>query len=187
MSYFTDISSTPEFKAYKGTKEKFGGFDRMWNMPKKEVEKKPQDLSITIIDTEYMTVDSLKRAATEKYLDDQLLKTFFSYMNRESRNGSNESLLSIHFYTTHFLTKLFQEDDKFHYTNIARWSRKTRRADQNIFLKNALFFSVNFIHKHWSLIMVYPLEKRMNYIDFMNAHPRKGVYYAIIQYLQREY
>jgi hypothetical protein len=29
MTYFTDISSTPEFKAYEGTREKLGGFDKM--------------------------------------------------------------------------------------------------------------------------------------------------------------
>jgi hypothetical protein len=50
MTYFTDVSSTPEFKTYEGTKKKVGGFDKMWNMPKKEAGKKPQDLSITIID-----------------------------------------------------------------------------------------------------------------------------------------
>jgi hypothetical protein len=54
MTYVTDISSTPEFKAYEGTKEKLGGFDKMWNMLKKEAEKNPQYLSITIIDTEYL-------------------------------------------------------------------------------------------------------------------------------------
>jgi Ulp1 family protease len=95
-----------------------------------------------------MTRDSLKRAATEKYLDDQLLNTFSRYMNRESRNGRNESLLSIHCYTTHLLTKLFQEDEKFDYTKVARWCRKMRREDQNIFLKDALFFPVNFVHTH---------------------------------------
>jgi hypothetical protein len=42
----------------------------MWNMLKREAEKKPQYLCITIIETEYMTRDSLKRAATKKYLDD---------------------------------------------------------------------------------------------------------------------
>jgi hypothetical protein len=62
-----------------------------------------------------MMKDSLKRAATKKYLDDQLFNTFSSYMNRETRNGSNKSLLSIHCYTTHFPNKLFQEDDKFDY------------------------------------------------------------------------
>jgi hypothetical protein len=45
-------------------------------MLKKEAEKKPQDLSITIIDTEYMMRDSLKRNVTEKYVDDKLLNTF---------------------------------------------------------------------------------------------------------------
>jgi hypothetical protein len=72
------------------------------------------------------------------YVDDQLLNTFFSYMNIESRNGSNKSLLSINCYTTYFLTKLFQEDEKFDYTKVARWCRKMRRADQKFFLK-ALF------------------------------------------------
>jgi hypothetical protein len=43
MTYFTDITSTPEFKVYEGTKEKLGGFDKMWNMLKKKAEKKPQD------------------------------------------------------------------------------------------------------------------------------------------------
>jgi Ulp1 family protease len=32
-----------------------------------------------------------------------------------------------------------------------------------------------------------PLEKRMDYLDSMISHPHQGVYYAIIQYLQREY
>jgi Ulp1 family protease len=187
MTYLTDMSSTPEFKAYEGTKKQLGGFDKMWNMLKKEAEKKPQDLSITIIDTEYMTRYSLKRAATEKYLDDQLLNTFSSYTNRESRNGRTESLLSIHCYTTHFLTKLFQEDEKFDYTKVAQWCRKRRREDQNMFLKDTLFFPVNFVNTHWSLLVVYPLEKRMAFLDSINSHPHAGFYYAIIQYLQREY
>jgi hypothetical protein len=134
MAYLTDISSTPEFKAYEGTMEKLGGFDNMWNKVKKEAEKKPQDLNITIIGTDYMPIYSLKRAATEKYLDDQqLLNTFFSYMNRESRNGSNEPLLSINCKTAHFLTKLFQEDEKIDYTKVARWHQQMRRVDENFF------------------------------------------------------
>jgi hypothetical protein len=77
MSYFTDRSSTPEFKACEGKQEKLGGFDKiMWNMLKKEAKKKCQDSSIKIIDTECMDRDSLKRSATEKYVDDQVLSTF---------------------------------------------------------------------------------------------------------------
>jgi hypothetical protein len=45
---------------------------------KEEAEKKPQDLRITIIGKEYMMINSLKRTATEKYVDDQLLNTFLS-------------------------------------------------------------------------------------------------------------
>jgi Ulp1 family protease len=129
----------------------------------------------------------LKRAATEKYLDDQLLNTFYSYMNRESRNGRNKSLLSIYFYATHFLIKSFEEDEKLDYTNVARWWRKMRREDQNIFLKDAIFFSVNFFHIHWSLLVVHPLDKCMDYLYSMDSHPHAGLHYAIIQYLQREY
>jgi hypothetical protein len=36
-------------------------------------------------------------------------------------------------------------------------------------------------------VVVYPLEKRMDYLDSMNSHPHQGAYYAIMQYLQREY
>ena len=96
MNYLTDISSTPEFKAYKETKENHGGFDKMWNVMKLEAFREPQNDHVAIIGTEFMTRDSLKRAATGKYLDDQFLNTFLSYMNRESRNGNNESMLSIH-------------------------------------------------------------------------------------------
>ena len=62
-----------------------------------------------------------------------------------------------------------------------------RKTNQNIFLKDVLFFPVNFIHEHWALIVVYPQEKRMDYLDSLNYHPHDGVYYAIIQYLQKEY
>jgi hypothetical protein len=133
MIHLTELSSTTEFKAYEGTMEKLGGFDIMWNMLKREAEKKPQDLSITIIGTEYMTRYSLKRAATKKYVDDQILNTFFSYTNREGRNGSNESLLSIHCYTTNLLTKFLKEDEKFDNTKVARWCRKMRKDGENIF------------------------------------------------------
>jgi hypothetical protein len=37
------------------------------------------------------------------------------------------------------------------------------------------------------LLMMYPLEKRMDYLDSMNSHPHAGLYRAIIQYLIREY
>jgi hypothetical protein len=54
----------------------------------------PQYVSITIIDTKYMTRDSLNRVATDKYVDDNhLLNTFFIYMNIERSNGSNKYLL----------------------------------------------------------------------------------------------
>jgi Ulp1 family protease len=62
-----------------------------------------------------------------------------------------------------------------------------RREDQNTFLKDALFFPVNFVHTHCSLLVVYPLEKYMDYLDSMNSHPQASLYYAIIQYIQREY
>jgi hypothetical protein len=35
----------------RGQRKKLGGFDKMWNMLKKEAEKKPQDVITTIIDT----------------------------------------------------------------------------------------------------------------------------------------
>jgi hypothetical protein len=124
----------------------------MWNMLKKEAEKKPQDLSITITNKEYMTRDSLNMATTEKYLDDQLLNIFSRYMNRESRDGRHESLLSMHCYTTYLLTKLFREDEKFEYTKVARWCQKMRREDQDIFLKDALFFPVSSVHTYLSLL-----------------------------------
>jgi hypothetical protein len=62
-----------------------------------------------------------------------------------------------------------------------------RREGQKGFLKDALLFAVNFIHTRHYLLIVYPLEKHMVYLDSTNSHPHKGVYYAIIQYLQREY
>ena len=46
MNYLTDISSTPEFKAYEVTKEKHGGFDKMWNMLKLEALREPQDIRV---------------------------------------------------------------------------------------------------------------------------------------------
>jgi hypothetical protein len=102
-------------------------------MLKKEAEKKLQDLSIAIIGTEYMTRDSLKRSATKKYVDDQILNTFSSYMNREHRNGSTKSLLPIHCYTTNLLTNFLKEDEKFDNTKVARWCRKMRKDDEIFF------------------------------------------------------
>jgi hypothetical protein len=32
-----------------------------------------------------------------------------------------------------------------------------------------------------------PSRKRMDYIDSINSHPHQGVYYDIIQYIQRGY
>jgi hypothetical protein len=64
MTQVTDTSSMPAFKAYEGTTKKLVCFDKIWNMLKKEAEKKPQYLSITTIGTYYVMRDSLKRATT---------------------------------------------------------------------------------------------------------------------------
>jgi Ulp1 family protease len=62
-----------------------------------------------------------------------------------------------------------------------------RKGDETIFLKDALLFPVNFLITHWSLSVVHPHKKGMNYLDSMNTQPKKGVYQAIVLYLQREY
>jgi Ulp1 family protease len=51
---------------------------------------------------------------------------------------------------------------------------KDEEGRSEYFLKDALFFPVNFVHTHWSLLMVYPLEKRIDYLDSMNSHPHAG-------------
>jgi hypothetical protein len=94
--YHVYSSSTTEFKAYMRTKEKLGGFDNMWKILKMEAEKKTHHVHIAIIDIELATRNSLKRAATHIYLNDELLNTFFSYMNSKHRNDAHESILSIH-------------------------------------------------------------------------------------------
>jgi Ulp1 family protease len=186
MTYHVEISSTPEFKAYMRTKEKLGGFDNTWNMLKMEAEKKPQDLSITIIDTEYTMRDSFKRATTNKYVDDQILNIFFSYMNREISNGSNESMLSIHCYTTHFLTKLFQEDETLNYTKVSQWCPKDEEGRSEHFFERCSILSSGLYPK--TLVFYHGVPKKnMDYLYSMNNHPHAGLYYAIIQYLQREY
>jgi hypothetical protein len=42
MKYVTDISSTPEFKAYERTKEQLRGFDKMWNILKRNQKRSPK-------------------------------------------------------------------------------------------------------------------------------------------------
>ena len=76
-----------------------------------------------------------------------LIKSFlFSWLNRISRGEANNSDSNVHFFTSHFMTMLKNDDPE----AVASW---TANENINVFQKKLIFIPVN-ADLHWSLCVV---------------------------------
>ena len=90
-----------------------------------------------------------------------------------------------HFFKSYFLTKLLEDDKRYNYDNIRRWSRR-QVPGEDIFALDKVFFAVNISRMHWACAAVFMQTKRIQFYDSMGGDGMCWLQ-GIFQYLQDEH
>ena len=101
--------------------------------------------------------------------------------NRLYKIENFKERISSHYYNSFFMNKLMDSGDgTYNYNNVKRWSKKF-----NIFRKLKVFCPINLKNTHWTMLVMYLQEKRIEYYDSMGS---RGTRYlnGALQYLQDE-
>jgi len=72
----------------------------------------------------------------------------------------NKNRRKSHFFNSFFVERLLVTDGCYKYESVKRWTKKF-----NIFEMDKLFFPINICNCHWTLAVVYPQNKRIEYFD----------------------
>ncbi len=73
---------------------------------------------------------------------------------------------------------------KYNYKNVSRWSKKLPRND--IFNLKKIFIPINEENKHWTCIVIFMKEKRIQYYDSTSVGAGKKYMDSVLQYLVDE-
>lgn len=117
------------------------------------------------------------------WLNDEVVNFSMSMLQeRDTKMCENfKERISSHYYNSFFMNKLMDSGDgTYNYNNVKRWSKKF-----NIFRKLKVFCPINLKNTHWTMLVMYLQEKRIEYYDSMGS---RGTRYlnGALQYLQDE-
>ncbi|GFH55956.1 hypothetical protein CTEN210_12433 [Chaetoceros tenuissimus] len=142
-----------------------------------------------------VTKRSIRTLHAGQWLNDEIILFFmFLILQRDYCFHLRDSTRKrIHFFHTHFFTKLFNTPDtpskeisttEYNYENVKRWSRGA--PQQDIFSLDKLFLPVNVNESHWTLIVVFMQQKVIKYYDSLSGDGRLYCE-ATLRYLKDEY
>jgi len=145
--------------------------------------------------------DSVKRKSMETlrpevWLNDEIVNYYLKNCLRrrdERFCRENTSRKRSHFFNTFFVQQLFNEKNgnanlkgKYTYNNVKRWHKHAH--GKNVFNLDYVFFPVNKSNVHWTLVVVFMEEKRIQYYDSYEGEGKGRKYLnGILQYLKDEH
>jgi Ulp1 family protease len=116
------------------------------------------------------------------WLNDEVINFYMKMLQErdDSLCEQNENRRHSHFFNSFFAERLLATDRCYTYKNVKRWSKKL-----DIFEMDKIFFPINIGNMHWTLAVVYPQKKRIEYFDSMRG---KGAFYtdALFRWIQDE-
>ena len=121
------------------------------------------------------------------WLNDEVIHCFLQLLS--SRDAKLYPDNRSHFFKSFFVTKLRNEGHPqlhgmYDYKNVKRWSKQVHKKD--IFSFSKIFFPVNQGNKHWTLLVAFMKEKRIQFYDSMGGSGKEYLN-AIYRYLQDEH
>ncbi|KAL7490585.1 hypothetical protein ACHAWT_000151, partial [Skeletonema menzelii] len=147
--------------------------------------------------------DQMKREAMEtlqsgEWLNDEVVNYFLKNCLRkrdQKMHDNSTNQKRSHFFNSFFVQKLFDEKNgnanlkgTYNYRNVKNWYRKV--PGRNIFGMERVFFPINVRSNHWTLIVVFMEEKRIQYYDsYYSMDKGEGDKYlkGILEYLKDEH
>jgi Ulp1 family protease len=104
-------------------------------------------------------IESIERLLTDKWLNDDIIDTYYRLLQERD----NRSL----FFPAHYLIHLYFNTEKYDFDFVLDFYNTEEHIDQlkNVFEMDKIFFPVYKDGNHYSLIVIYVQQKRINYYD----------------------
>lgn len=148
----------------------------------------PLDEKLATSSTDSVLRQSMHTLRPGEWLNDEVIHYFFHVLAKrdEALSAANPQRKRSHFFMSFFFTKLFDEGctNKYTYNNVKRWSRKVPGKD--IFGLDKVFLPCNINMMHWTCVVIYMQEKRIQFYDSMGGD---GYHYTdgLMRYLKDEW
>ena len=145
--------------------------------------------------TQSLTRKSMYTLQPSELLNDEVINYYYWLLAKRDE-ALNKSVIPAqkrsHFFNSFFFTKLFDEGDtgRYKYKNVRKWSKEVPGKD--IFALDKIFFSCNILRTHWTCIVIFIQEKRIQFFDSMSEEGsmnEDGYHYSdgLLQYLKDEW
>ena len=127
--------------------------------------------------------------APDCWLNDEIINQYLNLLRQRSliiveKDINSWPKLKCYFHLTLFYTKLL-ENGKYDYKRVRCWTtRGFRKCD--LFSMDIVFFPININNMHWSLVVTYMKQKRVEYFDSI-FKSGDNIMKNIIRYLKDEY
>ena len=129
-----------------------------------------------------MTGRKLRCLKPNTWLNDEVINFYMKMLQERDDTlfERDKNRRHSHFFNTFFAERLLKTDKHYKYENVKKWSKKL-----DIFEMDKIFFPINIDNMHWTLAVVYPQEKRIEYFDSMRG---KGKFYmdGLLQWIKDE-
>jgi hypothetical protein len=134
---------------------------------------------------------SLRTLRPGAWLNDEVIHYFLVMLaNRDEEMCKNDQQRKrSHFFKSFFITKLLNEgnvtcEGQYEYRNVKRWSKNVPGKD--IFALDKIIFPVNMGDMHWTCVVAFMKEKRIQAYDSMGSSGRRYLD-AIFRYINDEH
>lgn len=148
----------------------------------------PSDEKLATSATDSVQRKSMHTLRPGQWLNDEVIHYFFSVLAKrdEALSAAHPGRKRSHFFMSFFFTKLFDEGctNKYTYGNVKRWTRNVPGKD--IFALDKIFLPCNINMMHWTCVVIYMQEKRIQFYDSMGGD---GKHYTngLMRYLKDEW
>jgi sentrin-specific protease 1 len=148
----------------------------------------PLDEKLATSPTDSVQRQSMHTLRPGEWLNDEVIHYFFLVLAKrdEALSAAYPQRKRSHFFMSFFFTKLFDEGctNKYTYSNVKRWSKKVPGKD--IFGLDKVFFPCNINMMHWTCVVIFMQEKRIQFYDSMGGD---GYHYTegLLKYLKDEW
>jgi len=138
--------------------------------------------------TDFVLRESIHTLRPTVWLNDEVIHYYFSMLAKrdEALTAANPVRKRSHFFMSYFFTKLFDEgaSNEYTYENVKEWSKKVPGND--IFALDKILFPCNVLKIHWTCVVIFMQEKRIQFYDSMRGD---GYHYSegLLRYLKDEW
>jgi hypothetical protein len=151
-------------------------------------DRGPLEEKLATSATDSVQRKSIHTLRPKEWLNDEVIHYFYSMLAKrdEALSAANPGRKRSHFFKSFFFTKLFDEGatNEYKYSNVESWSKKVPGKD--IFALDKICFACNILQTHWTCVVIFMQEKRIQFYDSMKGD---GYHYSdgLLQYLKDEW